>query len=268
MYSTPLSFLFCLKVPDTEGKWLAVASGYAKHGQFPNCVGALDGKHFVIQAPANSGSDFFNYKGFHSIILLALVDSNYKFIFIDVGRNGRCGDAGVFQDSSLFQGFEKKLLHIPTPQPLPGKEHPLPMVMVGDDAFPLKPYLLKPYPEHNNDHKDEKRIFNYRLSRARRCSENAFGLLTKRFRLFNTKMLLAPEKATAVVKCCVALHNYLISERDRTYMNNLYEHESYTLPTMQNQAGNRHTQEAIRVRDEFRDYFCTIGQVPWQANMS
>ena len=66
-----------------------------------DCIGAMDEKHILIKQPRNSGSYFFDYKGSFSIVLLALVDSNYSFIYVDVGGNGRVRDAGVFKNSSL-----------------------------------------------------------------------------------------------------------------------------------------------------------------------
>lgn len=133
-----------------------------------SCIGAIDGKHIKIKAPAKSGSDYFNYKKDHSIILLALVDHDYCFTYVDVGAKGRSSDGGVFGNSSLFEALEKKLLNIPKDA-----------VILGDDAFPLKTYLLEPYSRRNLT--KEEKVFNYRLSRARRISEYAFGILVSKF---------------------------------------------------------------------------------------
>jgi hypothetical protein len=90
----------------------------------------------------------------------------------------RCSDGGVFGDSSLCAALEDGSIGLPEPQALPHDDQPLPFFIVGDDAFPMRSWLQKPYPQRLMT-RDE-RIFNYRLSRARRVVENAFGILSHR----------------------------------------------------------------------------------------
>ncbi|KAL3189882.1 hypothetical protein MRX96_020895 [Rhipicephalus microplus] len=63
---------------------------------FRQGVGALDGCHFPISPPKEHATDYYNYKGWYSIILLALVDHRYRFRYINVGAPGRCHDSHVF----------------------------------------------------------------------------------------------------------------------------------------------------------------------------
>jgi len=82
-------------------------------GISPNVVGALDGKHIVIQKLSNSGSMFYTYKHTFAIQLLALLDADYNFIYVHVGCQGRIGDAGVFHHSSLSKALAQDTLGIP-----------------------------------------------------------------------------------------------------------------------------------------------------------
>lgn len=62
----------------------------------PHCLGAVDGKHFRIEAPPDSGSLYYNYKNFYSIVMMAVVNQDYEFIQVDVGAEGRCSDGGIW----------------------------------------------------------------------------------------------------------------------------------------------------------------------------
>lgn len=199
--------MFSLQTPDTEAEWRAVAQEFEKRWQYPNCIGALDGKHILIRPPNNSGSYYYNYKGTHSIILLAMVNANYEFIYADIGTNGRASDGAAWDNSNLKLAIENNSLHIPEPSILPGSDKCLPFIITGDDAFPLKTYLLKPFPFRNQDH--QRRVFSYRLSRARRTVESAFGILANRWRVLLNPIQLEPKKVETVVMACLILHNLL-----------------------------------------------------------
>lgn len=249
-------------------------------------MGALDGKHIVMKAPPNSGSHFFNYKGQHSIVLMALVDADYKFTYVDVGCNGRISDGGVFGNCSLSSALENNTLKLPKPRPLKGRNQVTPFVIVADDAFPLKPYLMKPYPFKQVDMQIATCVFNYRLSRARRIVENAFGLISQRFRVLRRPIeLIDPAKVILVVKAICVLHNYLLIRKDSRgfyappgyidEVDGVYvtegswrseETPSHNFFSLINDPSSRpSTKQAKEVRSEFTDYFQTLdGMVEWQ----
>lgn len=167
------------QLPQNESEWKEIANGFGERWNFPNCIGAVDGKHIAIKKPPGSGSYYFNYKRFPSIVLMAVVNSNYEIIAADVGTNGRVSDGGVFSNSSFGTAFKQGLLKIPKPSKPPLGSVELPYTLVGDDAFQLTENFMKPYPHTSLS--PQERIFNYRLSRARRIVENVFGMMVARF---------------------------------------------------------------------------------------
>ncbi|XP_068129597.1 putative nuclease HARBI1 [Hyperolius riggenbachi] len=202
-----------MKFPSTTEEWLQIAESFAKTWHFPNCGGAIDGKHIRITAPPNSGSYYFNYKGFFSIVLLAVVNAQYEFLYVDIGKNGRVSDGRVIDQSSFYHKLRQNQLNLPSnSETFRG----LNFAFVADDAFALHEHVLKPYPIKNLSF--EKKIFNYRLSRARRVVENAFGILANRFRVLHTAINLRLDKIDVVVYACCVLHNFLRKQHGGTYL--------------------------------------------------
>ncbi len=107
-----------IECPTTEDQWRRIAEQFSRRWQFHHCLGALDGKHIAITCPSNAGSEYYNYKGFHSIIFMALVDGDYKFSWVDVGSNGSAGDAQVFNRSELKECIEGDSVGVPGAEPL------------------------------------------------------------------------------------------------------------------------------------------------------
>ena len=89
-----------LKFPD-EQRWQEIIDGFQKRWQVPNCMGALDGKHIRIKNQTEEASLFYNYKRFHSVVLMALVDHEYKFTWVDVGYSGGCSDGQIWNQCTL-----------------------------------------------------------------------------------------------------------------------------------------------------------------------
>jgi len=84
-----------LQLPMTEKQWKTVAEEFATDWNFPHCIGALDGKHVQIQPSADCGSLYYNYKHFHSIVLMALVDARHRLTFVNIGSHGRISDKAL-----------------------------------------------------------------------------------------------------------------------------------------------------------------------------
>lgn len=258
---------FCgthMSLPTTE-EWKYIARDFYNKWNFPNCIGCIDGKHIRVKCPKKTGSTYFNYKSYFSIVLQGIADANYKFIAVEVGAYGRQSDGGTFSDSNIYKLLEAKQLKIPEEESIPFTNIPAPYVLLGDDAYPLKMYLLKPYSRQRLGF--EQRIFNYRLSRARRCVECAFGILVAKWRCLKTELQIDPDKVDIVVKCVCLLHNIIIdkeglSSLDIAAIGLEPEHNAVS------RRYNNYGRNANDARETLKTYFVSPpGEVPFQYDL-
>ncbi|KAM7287999.1 uncharacterized protein ISCGN_031688, partial [Ixodes scapularis] len=172
--------------------------------EFPQGIGALDGCHFPISPPKVNASDYHNYKGWYSIILLALVDHRYRFRYVNVGTPGRCHDAHVYRRSALAAVLQGPTLQMPM---VTVNGTTVPPLILCDQAFPLTSNMLKPYPRKDVKKDSPQEGFNRQLSSARRVVENAFGRVKARFRFIMKRMECEVDNARLVVRACCILNN-------------------------------------------------------------
>ena len=130
-----------LLISGNETKWRKISDEFYVRWNFSICIGAMNGKHIVIRPPRNLRSYYFNYKWPFSLVLLAVVKTDYKFVY--VGCNGRISYGGVCRSSSLYTAMEGNCLNTPESEPLPRRSMSVPFAFVVDDAFPLKNYIQK-----------------------------------------------------------------------------------------------------------------------------
>lgn len=250
----------CIPKPTTE-TWKLVAEKFEKRANFPHCIGAIDGKHIRIIKPAHTGSMYFNYKQYFSIVLLAVVDSDYKFTYVDIGAYGKDCDSTVFKNTTFWKLLKENALAIPPPEPLEAFESAVPYVIVGDEAFALDDNLLRPFGGHSLCYK--KQIFNYRLTRARRYVECAFGILSNKWRIFHRPFNVSTDFAVDIVKACCILHNYVrdrdgYKPEDTMTIGEGIEDVPHGCSVRGGLSANEH-------RNLFADYFLSDkGAVPWQ----
>ncbi|XP_036341357.1 putative nuclease HARBI1 [Rhagoletis pomonella] len=169
------------------------------------------GCHIEIHPPHEDTTDYFNYKGWHSVVLLALVDARCRFIYVNSGSPGRCNDSQIFQTSSLKQQLDQCELLTELKRSIAGVD--IPVFIIGDSAFRLSDKLMKPYP-YNVSQSQEQKQFNYHLSKSRRVVENAFGHLKARFRRIGKGIDNAIKNANAMILSCCVLHSFLSENND------------------------------------------------------
>ena len=187
---------------------------------------------------------------------------------------------GVSTFCFWFKISQERSEYAPPPKSLENAPQigPLPHCIVADEAFPLRIDLMHPYPCQNKNQNlpQDRAIFNYRLSRARRIVENCFGIFAQRWRIFMRRIQLDPENVTEVIKACCVLHNFLRETpeyRDRGTLR-INDDGSVLIPqggpivNVAYLSGNHSAKDALQTRELFKNYFNSPeGSVPWQVDI-
>ena len=274
-----------LKPPCSDQEWRSIAEDYEEMWNMPNVIGSIDGKHIRIQCPRLTGTQFYNFKGFFSTVLMAVYDANYCFTVYDLGQFGSNNDSGILMNSPMGELLENSELNIPKGRIITEDLGTLPYFLLGDEIFPLKPWLMRPYPGSSTD--ELQKVYNYRHSRARRVIENAFGILTARWRIFHKPIRASIENVERFTLACLALHNYIIISAKLTMLpthqcfidseNNdgtikegewrLLQSNQGCLSEVNAVRGSRYTKKALEVREALKKYVNSErGSVPWQLD--
>lgn len=150
---------------------------------------------------------------------MAVCDANYRFTYLDVGGYGSEGDVNVFRNSKFGIDVLNDEQDFPEDANINGER--VPFFYIGDDAFPMCKRLIKPF-SGRGGLTNEQRVFNYRLSRARRCIENAFGIMSSKWLVLKKTMFCTPDRAQKITTACCFLHNYLLKVNRRSYCPNSF----------------------------------------------
>ena len=199
-------------MPQTEEEFKQKILDMEEFWQFPCCWTALDGCHIPMKCPPGglqSCKEYHNFKNFYSIVLMAMVDSHYRFVWGSCGFPGNSHDAVIFRSTDLWTRIQEGLI------PVIGKtvgDVTVPPLVVGDSAFPLRTWLMKPYT--NAILTPKQRYFNYRLSRARMVTEGAYGQLKGRWRVLLRKSESSQDNVRITTLACMVLHNICIARGD------------------------------------------------------
>lgn len=189
---------------------VSIAEHFESIWNLPNCIGTIDGKHIRIKKIPNTGSTNFNYKSYHSTVLLACCDADGLLTMVETGYAERNSDRGIFRSSAMKYWLSQSQLDIPPDSKLrfDDSDSLFPYYFVADEAFPLSRYLLRPFSKQVLD--NVKRIFNYRLSRGRKTIESVFGMMAEKFQVLNTPIRCRDvSKINDIVKAVCILHNFV-----------------------------------------------------------
>ncbi|KAM9132648.1 uncharacterized protein ACDP82_008740 [Pangshura tecta] len=231
----------------TLGNMHDIVAGFAQIG-FPNCGGVIDGMHIPILAPAHLASNYINQKGYFSMVLQALVDHHGCFIDIYSGWPGKVHDARIFWNTGLFRKLQAGTF-FPSQQITVG-EVKMPIVILGDPAYPLMPWLMKPY---TGSLDSSKKQFNNRLSQCRMTVECGFGYLKGPWHTLYGKLDLADDSIPVVISACCTLHN--ICEGKGEQFTQAWNSEIQHLEAEFEQPESRAIRGAARIRDALREQF-------------
>ncbi|KAK0404358.1 hypothetical protein QR680_017419 [Steinernema hermaphroditum] len=249
--------------PSSPSQWKAISAEFQRRWDFPHVLGCIDGKHIHVNKPMKSGSLYFNFKGGFSTVLLAVCDARYRFLYYDVGCYGHQHDSHVFARSSLGKGIEDNSIAFPEDEPFRSDGQNIPYFFLGDGGFPLSSRLMKPF---SGNTKPEEATFNFRLSHARNVIENAFGILSARWRILLKDIETSVDLSDLIVASCIHLHNFIMEEESPGAPRNEEASENLRLQSapVQPLRSSSATVIARNVRNYLMDFFENEGAVPYQ----
>ena len=212
-----------------------------------------------------------------------MCDARYCFTMFDTGQYGSNNDVGVLKNSLFRKQFESGEMNIPTPRSVAGwRFDPLTYFMLENEIFPLTTWLMRPYPGQLTE---EKKVYKYSLSRARRVIENAFGILCTRFRIFYVPIKASVKNVERYVKAAIALHNYLRPSENSLYCPQGFvdiesengeirpghwrtiQERNNVLTSISYLRGSRYSDDAKDMREALKNFVNSHkGQVSWQLD--
>ncbi|XP_065360944.1 uncharacterized protein LOC135954657 [Calliphora vicina] len=256
--------------PPRGKEWIPLAEDFKEMWNLPNCIGSVDAK--LINLTASSASTSKKIKSKQNLIVLAICDAKHMFTNIDIGLHNTQTD-----DTTWNLEFYKQMLtgkiHLPTNEELPNSDINFPYYMIGSSTFPLKTYIMRPYPA--NQLTPDGIIFNEHLAKAHSVTENAFGVLTAHWKILQSPMHMSGSSAEVIIKAIVLLHNFLKTHDDSYcppgYVD-VYEgedviegiwrqHVTNPLTSHGRIAGNNATQKAFDSRDYLRYYVNAVKEM-------
>ena len=184
-----------------------VVAGFKNKWGMIQCAGSIDGCHDPVLPPALNHTDYYNRKGWYSILVQAAVDHNYLFTNVCVGWPGSVHDARVLANSSIYRKASQKEILCSEMVKVDGTG--IPIFLIGDSAYPWSSWLMKSF-AHNSNHTRSQQSFNYHLSRACILVENAFDRLKARWRRLMKRNDMNIDNIPCVVTVCCILHNMCV----------------------------------------------------------
>uniref|UniRef100_A0A182NT78 DDE Tnp4 domain-containing protein n=1 Tax=Anopheles dirus TaxID=7168 RepID=A0A182NT78_9DIPT len=205
------------ELPSTTDEWLRIAEEFENKWLFPHALGVIAGRHIGVRCPKDNDVAYVNYALFSSIILMAVVDANSNFLYVEVGRKGNTSNEDPFQHSKLCHMLDNNKLNVPESAVL---QVPytlkVPYMLLADEGFSFNSHRLRPFPQ--TPHGEECALehgFNIRHALARMPADNAMGIMIRRFCVLRGTMELYPADAAKVVAACAYLHNFLLTRESR-----------------------------------------------------
>lgn len=237
-----------INLPNSYDEWLLIRQSFIKLYDCP-AFGAIDGKHIRVKSFAKSGSSFHNYKCFFSFVLLGFCDANLRILFVDIGGKGRSHDSNLFEKTSLAAKLRDPNFLPPAiipPFQSANCASSISSFILGDCAFKQTFSLMKPIPNANSL---RCKIYNYRISRARRVIENVFGVMVARFRILSRPIDIGFSHSKKLILALSMLHNFLIDIPQECLVPVRYSPCLFTVSEQQD-----------FLVDYFNNVFCVSGQ--------